>query len=98
MLTGMTERDWSIVFSSASSTDAAAGWWRLAMQCRSCHGPRMVTYEVTSTGPQGYQVTAISPEFQGAVVGDFSSLQAAETFAHSMREIDAAGSHSVAST
>jgi hypothetical protein len=58
----------------------------------------MITYEVTSTGPQGYQVIAISPEFQGAVVGDFGSLQAAEAFANSMREIDTAGFHSAGSS
>ena len=58
----------------------------------------MITYEVTSTGPQGYQVIAISPEFQGAVVGDFCSLQAAEAFANRMREIDTAGFHSAASS
>ena len=54
----------------------------------------MVTYEVTSTGPKGYQVAAISPKFQGAVVGDFCSLQAAEAFADRMREIDTAAPHS----
>jgi hypothetical protein len=56
----------------------------------------MVTYEVTSNGvsPNCYQVTAISPEFQGEVVGDFSSLEAAEAFADSMRKIDAAPVHS----
>ena len=32
--------------------------------------------------PQDYQVIAISPEFHGAVVGDFCSLQAAEAFAN----------------
>jgi hypothetical protein len=56
---------------------------------------RMVTYEVTPTGPKGYEVTAISPEWQGVVVGDFCSLQAAEKFAESMREIDA-GANSIA--
>ena len=49
----------------------------------------MVTYEITATGPKGYQVTAISPEWQGVVVGDFCSLQAAEEFVVRMREIDA---------
>jgi hypothetical protein len=43
-----------------------------------------------------YQVTAISPEFQGAVIGDFCSLEAAEAFATNMREIDAAGPHAAA--
>jgi hypothetical protein len=55
----------------------------------------MVTYEVTATGQKGYQVTAISPEWQGVVVGDFCSLQSAEEFAGRMREIDA-GVHSIA--
>jgi hypothetical protein len=45
----------------------------------------MVTYEVTATAPQGYQVTVISPGWQGAIVGDFNSLSAAETLAHRMR-------------
>jgi hypothetical protein len=44
----------------------------------------MVTYEVTATGPKGYQVTVISPGWQGAIVGDFSSLSAAETFAQTI--------------
>jgi hypothetical protein len=56
---------------------------------------RMVTYDVTATGPKGYQVIAVSPEWQGAIVGDFCSLRAAEEFAKSMREIDA-GVHSIA--
>jgi hypothetical protein len=58
----------------------------------------MITYEVTFTGPQGYQVIAISPDFHGAVVGDFCSLQVAEAFANRMREIDTGGSHSTASS
>jgi hypothetical protein len=58
-----------------------------------CQVDRMVTYEVTATGPKGYQITAISPEFQGAVVEDFSSLQAAEAFAEDMRKIDALPGH-----
>jgi hypothetical protein len=53
----------------------------------------MVTYEVTATGPKGYQVTAISPEWQGAVVGDFCSKDTAEVFAERMRQIDADPSH-----
>jgi hypothetical protein len=54
----------------------------------------MVVYEVARAGPKGYQVAAISPEFQRMVVGEFRSLQAAEAFADSMREIDTAASHS----
>jgi hypothetical protein len=53
----------------------------------------MVTYEVTATGPKGYQVTVITPEWQGAIVGDFSSLSPAEPFADRMRAIDASGPH-----
>ena len=55
---------------------------------------RMVSYEVT-TGPKGYQVVAINPEWQDVVVGNFCSFQAAEAFAERMREIDA-GVHSIA--
>ena len=49
----------------------------------------MVTYEVTFIGrPQGYQVTVNSPELkQAELVGDFSSLEAAEAFADNMRKI-----------
>jgi hypothetical protein len=57
----------------------------------------MVTYEVTFfTGrPKGYQVTVNSPELkQAELVGDFSSLEAAEAFADSMRKIDTAPVHS----
>ena len=53
----------------------------------------MATYEVTSTGPKSYQVNVITPEFQGVVAGDFSSLQAAEVFADDMRKIDAIAGH-----
>jgi hypothetical protein len=62
-------------------------WWPMP-------GCEMITYEVTSTGAQGYQVTATSPEFQSVVVGDFASLQAAEAFADDMRKIDAVPGHS----
>jgi hypothetical protein len=57
----------------------------------------MVKYEIAATGPMGHQVTAISPEWQSVVVGDFSSLQAAEDFAARMREIDA-NVHSIANS
>jgi hypothetical protein len=53
----------------------------------------MITYKVTATGPQGYQVTAISPNWQGALVGDFCTALAAEAFAELMRQIDADRSH-----
>jgi hypothetical protein len=55
----------------------------------------MVTYEVTATGSESYQVTVVSPEWRGAIVGNFSSLSAAEAFAESMRTIDAGDSHVV---
>ena len=73
---------------------SAGGPARSPSNAGPCHAWRMVTYEVTSTGPKGYQVTVISPEFRGAVVGDFCSLEVAEAFADSMREIDTAGFHS----
>jgi hypothetical protein len=62
----------------------------------SLYGRAMVTYEVTFIGrPQGYQVTVNSPELkQAELVGDFSSLEAAEAFADNMRKIDAAPVHS----
>ena len=53
----------------------------------------MVTYKSPPPGHKGYQVTVITPEFQGVVVGDFSSLQAAEAFADDMRKIDAVAGH-----
>jgi hypothetical protein len=53
----------------------------------------MIRYEVTPTGPKGYQVSAIGPEWDGVVVGDFSTEAAAEAFAEQMRQIDADPSH-----
>ena len=53
----------------------------------------MATYEVTPTGPKDYQVTVITPEFQGVVAGDFASLEEAEAFADDMRKIDAVAGH-----
>ena len=38
----------------------------------------MITYEVTATGPKGYQVTAISPDWQDTLVEDFCSALAGE--------------------
>lgn len=48
----------------------------------------MVIYEITATGSLGYQVTAISDDWQGAIVGDFGTLAEVESFAEGMREID----------
>jgi len=53
----------------------------------------MVAYEVTATGPKGYQVAVITLGWQGAIVADFSSLSEAEAFADRMRTIDASGPH-----
>ena len=53
----------------------------------------MVRYEVTATGPKGYQVTAIISGWQDALVGDFCSKVAAEEFAATMRQIDTDPSH-----
>jgi hypothetical protein len=50
---------------------------------------RMITCEITTTGPKDYQVIAISPEWHGVVVGDSCSHSAAEAFADRMRLIDA---------
>ena len=40
------------------------------LQPAPCHTDSMVTYEVTATGPKGYQVAVISPEWQGASGAD----------------------------
>jgi len=56
----------------------------------------MVRYDVTPTGPKGYQVTAIGPLLDGALVGDFCSEADAEAFAERMRQIDAAPPHTSA--
>ena len=53
----------------------------------------MVRYEVTATGPKGYQVTAKISGWQDAIVDDFCSEVAAEEFATAMRHIDADPSH-----
>jgi hypothetical protein len=55
----------------------------------------MITYEVTFSGwAKGYQVIVDSPKFEQAeLVGNFSSLEAAEAFAEDMREIDALPGH-----
>jgi hypothetical protein len=51
-----------------------------------------IRYEVTASGPKGYQVTAIGPGWEFAVVGDFCSKLAAEGFAAVMRRVDASPS------
>ena len=59
-----------------------------------CHIGRMISYNVTVTGPLGFQVSVLGPYPRDArLIGDFGSLQEAEAFADRMREIDAGRSH-----
>jgi hypothetical protein len=65
-----------------------------ATQTEPCHIRRMITYDVTVTGPLGFQVSALGPYLSDALlIGDFGSLQEAEAFADRMREIDAGRSY-----
>ncbi len=54
------------------------------------------SYEVTATGPQGFQVSVTHPVYGTHLIGNFCSLQMAETFADDMREIDLGPSHRAA--
>ena len=55
----------------------------------------MPTYDVTATGPKGFQVSVTGPDPRGtSLIGDFGSLHEAEAFADQMRVIDADRSHS----
>jgi hypothetical protein len=55
---------------------------------------RVITYDVTVTGPLGFQVSVLGLYLHDArLMGDFGSLQEAEAFADRMREIDAGPSH-----
>jgi hypothetical protein len=55
---------------------------------------RMFTYDVTVTGPMGFQVSLARPyPHDTSLIGDFCSLQEAEAFADKMREIDAGPSY-----
>ena len=66
-----------------------------ATQTELCHIDRMFTYDVTATGPKGFQVSVTGPHPLGtSLIGDFGSLQEAEAFADQMRVIDADRSHS----
>ena len=48
---------------------------------------RAITYDVTATGPLGFQVSVLGPYLRDArLIGDFGSLQEAEAFADRMRE------------
>jgi hypothetical protein len=54
----------------------------------------MITYNVTVTGPLGFQVSVLGPYPRDArLIGDFDSLQEAEAFADRMRVIDAGRSY-----
>ena len=53
-------------------------------------------YDVTGTEPTGFRVCATHPVHGTHLIGNFGSLQAAETFADDMREIDAGPSHGTA--
>ena len=54
----------------------------------------MITYDVTVTGPLGFQVSVLGPYPRDArLISDFGSLQEAEAFADQMREIDAGRSY-----
>ena len=65
-----------------------------ATQTGPCHICRMITYNVTVTGPLGFQVSVLGPYPRyDRLIGDFGSLQEAEGFADKMREIDAGRSH-----
>lgn len=53
-------------------------------------------YDVTATGPTGFQVSASHPVYGKHLIGNFPSLLAAETFAEEMRNVDAGLSHGAA--
>ena len=54
----------------------------------------MITYNVTVTGPLGFQVSVLGPYPRTArLIGDFGSSQEAEAFVDRMREIDAGRSY-----
>ena len=55
----------------------------------------MFTYDVTATGPLGFQVSVTGAHPRGTnLIDDFGSLQEAEAFADQMRMIDARGESS----
>ena len=92
-----------LLISSLSNHAGLAGWrdlggqggWGCATQTEACHIDRMFTYDITLTGPKGFQVSVTGPYPHGTcLIGDFGSLQEAEVFADQMRVIDADRSHS----
>jgi hypothetical protein len=77
----------------ACGDPAAAQGDMRATQPEPCHICRMITYDVTATGPLGFQVSVLGSHPRDArLIGDFGSLQEAEAFADRMREIDAGAS------
>ena len=65
-----------------------------ATETEPCHICRMITYNVTVTGPLGFQVSVFGPYLRDArLIGDFGSLQEADAFADRMGEIDAGRSY-----
>jgi hypothetical protein len=65
-----------------------------ATQAEPCHIGGMITYNVTITGPLGFQVSALGPYSSDALlISDFGSLQEAKAFADRMREMDAGSSY-----
>jgi hypothetical protein len=65
-----------------------------AIRIGPCHIGRMISYNVTVTGPLGFQVSVLCAYPPDArPIGDFGSLQEADAFADRMREIDAGRSH-----
>ena len=66
-----------------------------ATQTEPCHICRMITYNVTVTGPLGFQVSVFGPYLRDArLIGDFRSSQEADAFVDRMgAEIDAGRSY-----
>jgi hypothetical protein len=56
----------------------------------------MITYDITGTEPNGFQVSVTGPSGTN-LIGDFGTLREAEAFADKMRVIDADRSHSFVS-
>jgi hypothetical protein len=58
-----------------------------------CQDRRMI-YDVTPSGPKGFQVRATRTGGEPYIVGNFASLVEAEAFAQAMRRLDAGQSPS----
>jgi hypothetical protein len=57
-----------------------------------CQIARMITYDITGTASNGFQVSVTGSSGTN-VIGAFSTLQEAEVFADKMRSIDADHRH-----